>query len=168
MFYNEFQIYKESDNILEFRYSRNLIYMYLGCCIILYIIILVKAIGRVPAIYLLSLGIILLFIGLIPLIANRKIIVDKNKKKLVLSVGVGKLIRSMKVIKFSQIRYVGIKESLLGFETAMMQDMKDTIYLALRNENNVKLAVSKSDIYSNELTHKLSEAIGCKVVCDRC
>jgi hypothetical protein len=45
--------------------------------------------------------------------------------------------------------------------------MKDTIYLKLMNEGKYKIAVSMSEIYTNEFTHKLSELIGCKVICER-
>ncbi len=167
MFQSEFFVYRENDDSLEFRRKKSQLYIYLVIGIILFLFPLLISIDTLSSLFTISLGVFFLLIGIVPVLESRKIIIDKTNMKIQINIGMGKFLFRSKTIQFSQVKNIEIKESPLCYRDVDGDEIKDTIYLKLNGENDVKIATSSSDIFSNEFTHKLSQTIGCRVVCVR-
>lgn len=166
----ELVIVKENESILEYRYNRKLLYVNLAFMTFFALYIISYASEILPMEFMFLVALLPLSLGVVPLLFGRRLVVDKQAKRVTLILSFGFVEIRSRMIDFSKIRHIEINESALGVSghpRGWIHDMKDTIYLNLHGENKVKLTVSKSDLYSNEFTYKLSEAIGCKVITAR-
>ena len=164
MFYCQYKISKEDDEILEFRHNQKHLYfnIVIGLALFAYFTIIWK--DSIAYLFAFSVGALFLILGIAPLFYNREIIIDKKKKEFIFIVGARRFYSRKKIIHFDKINHIEICAS--PFETGGdIEAIKDTIYLNLKGENKLKLGISCSEDYSNILTYKLSESIGCKVVC---
>jgi hypothetical protein len=119
---------------------------------------------------MLGIGIMFLAYGIKPFFSIRKIIIDKDNETLILIRVFGIFSPTSKLIEFSQINKIEIKEDNIGRSDAGTEGEcagKDKIYLDLKGKGYIKLDNSYSDRYTNKFVNKLSEKIGCKVVCVR-
>ena len=163
MFYCQYKICKENDDVLEFRYNKKHLYFNLVIGLSLFVYCILRWIDSIAILAAISIGVLFLLLGASPIFSNRIIIIDKKKKEIMFVVGARRFYSKTKVIHFNQINHIEISDRTLQNE----KFVQDTIYLILKGENKVKLGDSCSEEYSNKFTYKLSESIGCKVVCVR-
>lgn len=152
--------------MLEFQTKRSQLYAYLVIGIIVFSFCLIAPIDSIAYLFFVFIGCIFLILGILPLFSNQRIIIDKIKNEISFTGGVKRIFIRSRPISFSDIDCIEIKESSLVTD-GHWQDMKDTIYLKMKKGNIVKLGISMSEMYSNEFTHKLSETVKCRVICNR-
>jgi hypothetical protein len=160
MLYCQYRIYKENDDVLEFRQNKKHLYFSIVVGLVLFLYCGIRWIDSIAFLFAISVGVLFLLLGSAPIFSNREIIIDKKKKELLFIVGARRFYSRIKIIPFKQINHIEIEGS--PFDTN--ESWKDTIYLSLKGKNRLKLSISGSEEYSNKFTYKLSETIGCKVI----
>ena len=122
----------------------------------------------VTGIFMLGIGVLALAHGIAPLLYQRKIVIHKIRKELFFTGGAKRFFLQSEKIQFSQISHILIKET---YESSRGEGEfsggKDKIYLVINGRDDINIENSCGDMYTNEFAYKLSEAIGCKVVCER-
>ncbi len=107
--------------------------------------------------------------GLLPLLIQRRILIDRKSKTLFYVGGAARFFFKTRKIPISDISGVVIKEtaeSSLSSEEEGPQG-KDIIYLAIRGRNDLKIDAAMDESYLNSFAYELSEKIGCGMVSRR-
>ncbi len=108
--------------------------------------------------------------GLLPLLIQRRIMIDRKSKTLFYTGGAARFFFKTLKIPISDIGSVVIKEtaeSAFSKKREVDGDGKDIIYLAVRGRNDLKIDAAMDESYLNALAYELSETIGCSVVTRR-
>jgi hypothetical protein len=167
---SEFIIYEENESLIEFRDNRSTLFVSFLIDLSIFLICFLAAMQdpMVLGIFILAIGILALAHGIAPLLFQRKIVIHKNRKELFFIGGAKRFFLKSAKIQFSQVSHILIKET---FESSRGEGEfsggKDKIYLVLNGRDDINIENSCGDMYTNEFAYKLSEAIGCKVVCER-
>jgi len=167
---SDFIVYEENEILIEFRENQST--LYISCLIDLTIFLICFAAAMqdliVIGVFMLGIGVLALAHGIAPLLLQRKIVIQKIKKELSFTGGAKRFLLRSENIQFSQISHILIKET---YESSRGENEfsggKDKIYLVLKNRNDINIENSCNDMYTNDFTYKLSQAIGCKAICER-
>ena len=106
--------------------------------------------------------------GLLPLLIQRRIVIDRKIKTLFYTGGAARFFFKTFEIPVSEISNVVIKETAeSAYSEERGPDGKDIIYLAIRGRNDLKIDAAMDESYLNAFACELSEKIGCGVVSRR-
>ena len=161
MFYTQFKIFKEDDEVLEFNYNQKHLYFNMLIGFIAFAYCVIRWNDSIAFLFAISVGIMFLLLGVVPIFYKKAIIISKIREELRIIIGVRWIYSKEMIVPFTQINHIEIDESSLSSGDFH----KDTIYLNIKERNKLKLGTSCSEEYSNKFTYKLSETIGCKVIC---
>ena len=167
---SEFIIYEENNNLLEFRDNQRTLFVSFSVDLSFFLVCLAWAMQDLVVIgtFMLSIGALSLVHGIAPLFFQRKIIVQKNRKELSFTGGAKRFLLKTEIIQFSQVSHILIKETYESSRSGRnYSGGKDKIYLVLKEGNDINIENSSGDMYTNEFSNTQSEAIGCKVICER-
>ena len=163
MFYTQYKILKEDDEVLEFSYNQKHLYfnMLVGFVFFAYCVIRWK--DSIAFLAAFSAGFIFFLLGVVPLVFKKAIIINKKREELRIITGVRWIYSKEMVVAFNRINHIELDENFFSSGDFY----KDTIYLNIKERHKLKLGTSCSEEYSNKFTYKLSETIGCKVICQK-
>jgi len=109
--------------------------------------------------------------GLLPLLIQRRIVIDRKSRLLSYTGGAARFFFKTLKIPIPHIGSVVIVETA---ESAFSEARgpygtygKDIIHLSVRGRNDLKIDAAMNESYLNALAYELSEAIGCNVVTKR-
>ena len=171
---SRFHISKDSEETTEFReYRSTLIFIFLFdlACFLAAFGAVYLYLEKTPATIAMVAGIGLWAIldGLLPLLIQRRILIDRKSKTLCFTGGAARFFFKTLKVPISDIRGIVIKETA---ESAFSSEDegpygKDIIYLAIRGRNDLKIDAAMDESYLNAFAYELSEKIGCGVVSRR-
>ena len=167
---SEFIIYEENESLIELRDSQSTLYLSFLIDLSIFLICFFAAMQDlwVIGIFLLGIGGLALAHGIAPLLFQRKIVIHKIREELFFTGGAKRFFLQSEIIQFSQVSHILIKET---YESSRgdgeFSGGKDKIYLVIKGRDDINIENSCDEIYTNEFAYKLSEAIGCKVICER-
>ena len=171
----ESRFYKSMDNeekieFREYRSTLTFIFLFDLACFLAASGLVYLYLEKTPATIAMAacIGVWALLDGLLPLLVQRRIVIDRKSKTLFYTGGAARFFFKTLNIPISDISNVVIKETA---ESALRQKRgssgKDIIYLAIRGRNDLKIDAAMDEFYLNDFAYELSEKIGCRVVTQR-
>lgn len=169
-FPSNFYTFKENKNSLEFREKRTILYFESPTLIVMGFLFF-QSITEITTdqyydiqstltlLLFLIISIALIITGIVDLVISGKIILDKKKKTLSFIGGKRKLLLTPKIVPFSQISHIQIKEEARGSHGITL--LWDIIIIKTKDGEEIQIDYSRNEEYTNMICRKISSLAEC-------